>query len=507
MSEGKNKRIVKKTKNSDTMNIKVSTTDKDVLSKDNEINLNIEGQKKQKTLTKSNTTLKTIKEEDNIEARIAKLIEKNKKYQKEIETLKSNVNEKSQTELNEILSLNQTLSSLEKDHISVSNKNKILLDKLKKIEEEVSKRFSDKFKLSKIVKTKKIIETKRDINKEIKATENQKNNVQKIIKYNEKEIKKLNKLIEENKDGNEQKLNNELKEVNEQINKLQKEIEELNKIKFEHQLCEKKENILKNKLNVLSNDLDFESKKGYMIETEPEKKEPTKIKNVNNSMVYGEKVRKQALSQVKKKYNSKIKIFNYKSYNFLLDDLNYNKTLGEHSGSSYKNLIEKNLKSGVNEEIPNFSAFLKNEISVRIDTKTPKNFLFSDKEKQILKKLLPDKYYNNYNEKFNKAENELNKIDEKFKENKQVKNEIILDNIKCDEQKLLLKQLEHIRGNLTFSNSKNNKKISELKRKVQMLNDDIKKQEKLIIRKEKNNNLIRKKIDFLNKTKMMQTDE
>ena len=165
------------------------------------------------------------------------------------------------------------------------------------------------------------------------------------------------------------------------------------------------------------------------------------------------------------------------------------------------------MKTGANEEIPNFSAFLKNEISVRIDTKTPKNFLFSDKEKQILKKLLPDKYYNNYNEKFNKAENELNKIDEKFKENKQVKNEIILDNIKCDEQKLLLKQLEHIRGNLTFSNSKNNKKISELKRKVQMLNDDIKKQEKLIIRKEKNNNLIRKKIDFLNKTKMMQTDE
>lgn len=46
-----------------------------------------------------------------------------------------------------------------------------------------------------------------------------------------------------------------------------------------------------------------------------------------------------------------------------------------------------------------------------------------------------------------------------------------------------------------------------MKRKVQMLNDDIKKQEKLIIRKEKNNNLIRKKIDFLNKTKMMQTDE
>jgi hypothetical protein len=48
MSEGKNRRMVKKSKNSDTMNIKVSTRDKDLLSKDNEINLNIDGQQQKK---------------------------------------------------------------------------------------------------------------------------------------------------------------------------------------------------------------------------------------------------------------------------------------------------------------------------------------------------------------------------------------------------------------------------------------------------------------------------
>ena len=71
MPQGQNRKIVKKSKNSDIMNIKVSTQDKDLLSEDNEINLKISGQKKN---TKKNTIskLKTIKEEDNnnIENRI-----------------------------------------------------------------------------------------------------------------------------------------------------------------------------------------------------------------------------------------------------------------------------------------------------------------------------------------------------------------------------------------------------------------------------------------------------
>ena len=47
MSEGQNKRIVKKTKNADTMNIKVSTRDKDKLTKDNDINQKIKKKRNQ----------------------------------------------------------------------------------------------------------------------------------------------------------------------------------------------------------------------------------------------------------------------------------------------------------------------------------------------------------------------------------------------------------------------------------------------------------------------------
>ena len=81
MSKGENRRMVKKSKNADTLNIKVSTADKDILSKDNEINIKISGQ------NKNSKTLKPIKEEDdkNIENRISKLIENNKKSQQELD--------------------------------------------------------------------------------------------------------------------------------------------------------------------------------------------------------------------------------------------------------------------------------------------------------------------------------------------------------------------------------------------------------------------------------------
>ena len=51
------------------------------------------------------------------------------------------------------------------------------------------------------------------------------------MKYNQKEIKKLNILIEENKEGDEEKLIDQLKEINNNINKIEKDIKELNKIR------------------------------------------------------------------------------------------------------------------------------------------------------------------------------------------------------------------------------------------------------------------------------------
>ncbi len=494
MTEGENKRMVKKTKNNNRMNIKVSTQDKTLLSKDNNVNINIDGQSKEKKNNEIN--------EETIDVRISKLIEKNKQSQIELDTKKAELKEKAEKEIAQILELNGKITTLEKEQVNKYNENRNLLSKLKGIEEEVTKKFSGKFKLTKVFDRQKKNANFRNFDIEIKSKEKQKEIVQKDIKYEKKQIEKLNKLLEKNKDVNEQKLNEELKEINENINKIKKEIEALKKIKIEHNICQKNINILRSKINVLENDIEFESKKSNMIETE--KKEPTVIKNVNMTMVFGESVRNKLLQNTKNRYSSKMKIVNYKSYKFLLDD---NKKEKEGRNQSYKSLNEQNIQNSVYMDISDYYSLLKNDISCKIDTKTPKKYLFTEQENDILKKILPSDYYNNCNEKFNKIENQLTEIGDKFKDHDQIKKDIYLNNIKCDALNLRLKESSKIKANLTVDVSKNNKKLSELKRKIKVFKEEIEKQSIILTNKNKNKNLLKKKIDVLKKSIQLQTDE
>ena len=504
MSEGQNKRIVKKAKNSDTMNIKVSTRDKDKLTKDNEINLNIDG--KNKNSVKKSKKDNSKKENFDVDKRVSKLMEENEQFQEELESLKSTIKSISEEELNQILKLNKELSKLETDQINISKENQILLNKLKKMEEEVTNRFETKFKVSKVIERQKKIEkeNKRDLNKEIKLKDKENMNLQKFIKIYKKDLKMFNKLIEENKkERNEQQLTDELKGIKDKINALEKEIEELKNIKEEHRLCNKNNNQSKIKINVLLNEIEFETKKSNMIETE--KKEPTKIRNINMAMEYGENVRKDLLKKTKNKYSSKIRLYNYKSYNFLLKEINDNKKM-ESKGSEYQKLRQKSLQTLGNADIPNFSSFLKNEISLRIDSKTPKKYLLLDQEKEILKKLLPNDYYNNINEKYNSVENEINEIEEKFKNNETIKNDLNMDTIKCQGINLKLKEMESRKANLYVTYINNNKKIVDLKKKIKLLKDDIEKQDYKISYRRKNNDLLINNIGIY-RTKLLQTEE
>ena len=69
------------------MKIKVSTNDKTLLSKDNEIDINIDGQTKNKkkggkiNSVVNKTTIEDGDSGETIEERISKLIEKNKKFE------------------------------------------------------------------------------------------------------------------------------------------------------------------------------------------------------------------------------------------------------------------------------------------------------------------------------------------------------------------------------------------------------------------------------------------
>ena len=497
MSKGENKRTVKKSKNSDILNIKVSTADKDMLSADNKINIKIAGENK----NAKTSNLKTIKEEDdkNIQNRISKLIESNKKSQQELDSIMKTIQKKSEKGLSDILSLNAQLSELEKKHSEVSNTNKKLLSKLKELENDVNKRFDNKFNISKVIKNQKKLENKVNIENEIKNKDKQKEIVEKDIKYNKKEIKRLNQLIEKNKEGTEQKLTEELKEINDNITKIEKEIKELNIIKSKHKSCKKNVSILKCQFNVLQNDCEFEGKKKDMVKTKTRVK--TKLRNVNMFMEYGEIIRKQMLANATNKYSSKVKIVNYKSYNFLLKE-NDDKKANENKGSSYKNL-----QTVANTELPSFSTYLRNDISYRIDDKIPKKYLFSEDEKEILKKLLPDEYYNNCTEKYNKIENELTEIEDKFKGNDTIKKEIYYDNIKNDVNNMKLKELTYQANSLRTIIGQNNKKIVNMKKKIQSLKEDIKKQNYIFEHKNKNNKMIKERIEIVQKNKNLQTDQ
>jgi len=55
------------------------------------------------------------------------------------------------------------------------------LNKLRKMDSEASKKYDDKFKMSKILENKKARSYNRDINMKIKSNENEKINIQKDI--------------------------------------------------------------------------------------------------------------------------------------------------------------------------------------------------------------------------------------------------------------------------------------------------------------------------------------
>ena len=493
MSEGQNKRKVKKTKNNAIMNIKVSTQDKDILSKGNEINLNIEGTKKAKG--KNATLNSTVKKEEKIETRISNLIQQNEKLTKELDQIKSNIKIIEEKEISEIVSLNQEFSTKESEQVKLYKDNQVLLSNLKKIDEEVANRYADKFKISKLISKQKKMANVTNLDTEIKSKEIQAENIQKFINYNKKEVQKLKDLLEQYGENTEEKLSEELNELNAKINEIQIEIKRLNHIKLQHKHCQKQKYILQSKLNVVSNDLEFESKKSNMIETE--KKEPTKIKNVNMSMEYGEKVRNKSLQNAKNKFSNKIKILNYKSYDYLINEFNENRKSKDNLTISYKNEDKSNnLKTSGNIENSALSSYFR-DVNHKIDTSTPKKYLFNEKEKEVLKKLIPNEYYNNINEKYKNAENQLTEIEDMFKDNDAIRNQLYYDNVRNEAVNLKLKEQIQIKTNLNIDYNKNHKKMTDLKKKIKELNDSMNIQESLLNKKNKRNKAIKKKIDEL----------
>jgi len=521
---GENKRVVKKgNNNGKTLNIKVSTQDQDPIEKNN----------KNKALKKNHSaTLKSVDQivEDDID-----VFEKTKKLQQELDNLKIEMNNTSQREFKELEDINNKITELHQREISLVSKKNNLMTKLKGIEQQVSEKFSSKFKISKILSKKKELEKKKDINSQIKSKEKQEKTAQKNIKYYEKEIQKLEDLIEENKEGKEQELNTKLNDLNNNINENQNRIKELNQMKKNHQYCDNAITNLNIKLNELKNEIEFQKKLLNMKEAKEKKEadnvlqresspsEPVIIKanvdpnsNYGKKVIFGEKVRDKSLKMANNKYSSKQMINKYKYYNFLTNETDDKSFIDSNGNVIKRNSLENNIyqtsrsqaKTMANVEQYSFSAYMKNEIPARINITKPKNYLISEKENKYMSKLLPEEYVKKVNEKYGEIENQIKEMEDgKKKENKQMKSS--LDDDKIQIERLNLKNKEEEMKKIKYNDTlcKNKKKILDLKKQINELNENINKEKATIKKKDKNIEFINRKIEELKKMKNKEENE
>ena len=514
---GENKRVVKKGKNTEkTLNIKISTEDKDQIGKDNN-----------KTLKKNHSA--TLKNVDQIVEEDIDVFEKTKNLQQELDNLKIEMNNTSQREFRELEELNNKISELHQNEINLVSKKNNLMSKLKGIEQQVSEKFSSKFKISKILAKKKELEKKKDINTQIKSTEKQQKTAQKNIKYYEKEIKKLEELLEENKDGKGEELNTKLTDLNKSINENLNRIKELNKMKKTHQYCVNAITNLNIKLNELKNEIEFQKKLLNMKESKEKKEadnilqresspnEPIIIKrnvdansNYGKKVIFSEKIRDKSLKMASNKYSSKQMINKYKYYNYLTNELDDKSMIDNKNNIKNRKSLDNNInqtsrnqvKTMANAEQSSFSEYMKKEIPSKIKITKPKNYLISEKENKYISKLLPEDYVKKVTEKYGEIENQIKEIEDgKKKENKQLKSTLDDDKIQIERLNLKNKEeeMKKIKYNGTFT--KNKKKILDLKKQISELNENINKEKAMIKKKDKNIEFLSKKIEELKNIK------
>ena len=396
------------------------------------------------------------------EQTLQELEESNKKMEKEYNDMKDQLKSEENKTLEEVGSLNKQLEQLDKDQINVCKHNKILLNKLRKMDSEVSKKYDDKFKMSKILENKKARSYNRDINMKIKSNENEKINIQKDIKYNQDEINRLSELLKEMKEigGDGGLLAEDYKELQKNISQIQKEVDELNLIKFIHKSCSKNENILKNQINVLNIDIEFEAKRKLMISYIQPKKQKSTISESIERLNYGKKLRNNLLHSTKNRYNAKKDLYvNTRSYNIIKKELYVNENVKKKRNNSLDKIHKDELNA---EQIAN------NKLNEK-----PQLYLFTEAEKEILQNIVPNEYLNNLNEKFNQKEKEMKEIEETCKPQTDLKRELYLDNLKYEEINLKQNELRMKKTNLMTKHIKNNKKITEMKNKIKILKKDI----------------------------------
>ena len=265
----------------------------------------------------------------------------------------------------------------------------------------------------------------------------------------------------------EQNLESDLKELKQEISQLNDDLIELYKIKFFHKNCKKNIQNLKNKINLFNTEIEFESKKNDML--------------INQS------------SQSMKKINLKL-------------SKNNNNIINEDNNASYLNKLNysQNIRKIIlKQSVPrpeklniSTSRYINNKIDLInrtpnkhiIETdKQKKNInLFTDGEYNFLKKIIPSKYMNRYIDEFDNLKKEKEEIQKTFENNNNItkdKNDLKQFHIEFIEIKKKEEEKRYIQLLSRFK--KNNKKKNDLELQIKKYENEIKKYNKIIQRKEK----------------------
>lgn len=431
------------------------------------------------------TTKKLIEVEitENLEEeqrqRIAELQEKNSQLEDQIKSLNSQYESEKVGIVQDVNKYNDIIKQKSEEVNEASKENNKLMARLKNIENNLNDKYS-KFMDRKIVKKKKSIQrTVKTVKKEVDVKEEQIKNMKKKIEAEKAQRMKAENLLNEVNDGLEENQKNYIKELDEKIKIAKNEVKKLCEVRVAHDHCIKEIQSLTSQLNLVHNEIEFETKKNDMIMStinndidtntnntniNEEKKDLSSIKLdnelVKNKNDYGSKVRDLIL---KSKTPRRDKI-NKSAFNYIKNEFDIIK---KRAAPSTKRSLVGSL----------------NEVTSVIDTSSVQTNLFTEKETEVLKKLIPKDYIDVYNERFEMKRKEKDQIQKKLEENENLKLENQQSKYEVELLKMKLKEKERITSELEVKVRKNNIKVGKIKSEIAQYEKQLKEQIALLKKK------------------------
>jgi len=439
------------------------------------------------------------------------LKQKNSKLESDLNQVKFDIDMERNNSIQESNNLNLKISEINNEINRLRLDNKFLTNNLysmqKKLETKINQSMHTKMR-NKSGETEN--NTNEKLNKNIKLKEkmilNSKQNL-KIVKkekeFLEKEIKKIQGVKKES-------LEKQLEDIQNTQNENIKEMEELKNVQSEHnKICVRKISELLKQYDLIKNEYEFEIKKYKVIN---EKSTSKNLKNVmisrssrnvktnsssenKNTNNIDKTFSKNKITKNKKLtiYDAQAKENNYNIFDFYLrrnNEKNKNDNLSKiNEGFLQENNIILDIKdsprnivsSSINYTNSNELNINNRMMNMKLNniSNQNKNYyrnkaLFTESEKQLLSKLIPNKLLDNYEQKFELLQKENNNIKIKMNDSTSKK--------KLNKSNNILKlQNSNLQNNIL--NKKKiflNLKVNEYQRKKMELNEKIKENQKQI---------------------------